>query len=137
LTTLDSQPAHIQVGRREPRITGVNMSQVGRSNTITLENVGTILKFTPRVGADRVVTLELNVEDSRLGPAEEGAVVVAPTQGEVIRSPVIDTLSVQTTLRIPDGQTVVLGGMARQAKAGKQRVILVTPHVLPIGGEAK
>ena len=136
LTTLDNQPAYLQVGRREPRIMSANVTPQGRTNSFTVENVGTIVTFTPRVGIDGKVALQLDIEDSRLGPMEEGLVIFAPSEGEAVRSPYMDSLKVQTTLHIPDGQTVVVSGMARQ-KAGKQRVILVTPHVLPIGGEAK
>jgi Flp pilus assembly secretin CpaC len=137
LTTLDNQTAHLQLGRREPTITAVMMNQTGRTNSVTPQNVGTILSLTPRAGADGTVTMQLDVEDSRLGPADEGVAIFAPGQGETVRAPVIDTAMAQTTLQIPDGQTVVLGSMTRQSKSGKQRVILVTPHVLPIGGEAK
>jgi type II secretory pathway component GspD/PulD (secretin) len=137
LTALDNQPASLHVGRREPRITSSAITQQGRTNSFVLENVGTILGFTPHVGPDGTVTLQLNVEDSRLGPMEEGVVVAAPTQGEALRTQNVDTLTVKTTLHIPDGQTAVVGGMARQPKAGKQRVILITPHVLPLSGKAK
>jgi type II secretory pathway component GspD/PulD (secretin) len=136
LTTLDNQPAFLQVGRREGRITGAVSSPVGRTNTVTTENVGTILAVTPRVGADGAVTMQLDIEDSRLGPLDEGVVLAVPSQGEAIRTPSSDKLTTQTTLRIPDGQTVVVGAAARQPKSGKQRLILVTPHVLPVGPEA-
>ncbi|MCX7425605.1 MAG: hypothetical protein NTW96_08290 [Planctomycetia bacterium] len=39
LTTLSNQPARVQFGRREPRITGTNMSQQGRFHTIQLEHL--------------------------------------------------------------------------------------------------
>jgi type II secretory pathway component GspD/PulD (secretin) len=37
LTTLSNQRARVQIGRREPRITGTNMSQQRRFHTIQLE----------------------------------------------------------------------------------------------------
>ena len=135
LTTLDNQAAFLQVGRREPRVTGSSFGPPGRMNQITMENVGTIVGFTPRVGADQAVTLAIDIEESRLGPPEEGAAISVSSQGETTRTPNTETLTAQTTLRIPDGQTVVLGGMARQSKSGKARVILVTPHVLRMSGE--
>jgi len=140
LTTLDNQPARLQVGRREPTIASVmtNLTNPsGQINSITTQDVGTVLSLTPRASADRVVTMQLNINDSRLGPKDEGVPIFAPSNGEPVRAPVVDTITMQTTVKIADGQTVVLSGMTRQSKNGKQRVILVTPHVLPIGGEAK
>jgi type II secretory pathway component GspD/PulD (secretin) len=54
----------------------------------------------------------------------------------VIRSPRIDTTTIQTTIRIPDGQTAVLGSSARESKSGKEMLIVVTPHIIGLG-EAK
>ncbi len=134
LTTLDNQPAFLHVGRREARISGTTVSAMGRASSVTMENVGTIVGFTPRVGSDRAVTMEIDVEDSQLGRPEEGATLAAPKEGEPVRVPNTETFTAQATLRILDGQTVVLGGLARQAKPGHERLLLVTAHVLPVGG---
>ena len=165
LTTLDDQPASLQAGRREPTISSVSMSlanpmmgysgsyggqpnsrgmsaatqtpQMQQSNAIVQQNVGTILTLTPRANADGVVAMQLEIEDSRLAPANEGVPIFIPSKGEPVRSPVVETLTVKTTIKVADGQTVLLSDMSRQAKNGKQRVILVTVHVLPVGDQAK
>ncbi len=137
LTTLDNQPAHLQVGRREPTINSVTMTQAGRTNSLTVQNLGTMINLTPRVSPDGTVTMLIDVEDSRFAPAEEGVAIYSPSQGEPIRAPAMDSVTAKTTLRLRNGKTAVLAGMVRQPKSGKQRVILVTPHVSPIGGEAK
>ena len=136
LTTLDNQPAHLQVGRRTPRITGGSISQMGMVNSVTLENLGTNIGVTPRVGADRTVVMEVELEDSRFGPREEGVAVSLPARGEPLRTPNIETLTTQTTVKIADGKTVIIGGMARDSKPGKQRMVLVTPHILTMSGQA-
>jgi Flp pilus assembly secretin CpaC len=43
---------------------------------------------------------------------------------------------VQTTITIPDGQTIVLGSVPRQGKTDKELVIIVTPHVIRPGDTA-
>jgi len=134
LTTLDNQAAFLHVGRREARVSGTSLSPMGRASSVTFENVGTIVGFTPRVAADRSITIAIDVEDSQLGRPEEGAILSAPKEGEPTRVPNTETFTVQATLRIPDGQTLVLGGLARQAKPGHERLLLVTAHVLPVGG---
>jgi hypothetical protein len=37
-------------------------------------------------------------------------------------------------LRIPDGKTVVLAGVLRQA-SNRQRLVLLTPHVVRLDGD--
>jgi type II secretory pathway component GspD/PulD (secretin) len=129
LTTLENQSAFLRMGRREPRVTGSNMSQAGMVNSVTFENVGTTIRITPRVGDDRTVVMQVDVEDSRPGPPEEGVVISVPAKGEPLRTPNVETLMTQTTVQIADGKTVSIGG-SQDAKSGKQRMILITPHVL-------
>lgn len=137
LTTLDNQAAFLQMGQRVPRVTGTSVSPVGTTPNVSLENVGFIVGLTPRVGPDRAVTLELDVEDSHLGSAEQGAPLATHKDGQTIRNPNVETLTSQATVRIPDGQTITLAGIAREGKSGKQRFILVTPHVVPIAGNER
>jgi type II secretory pathway component GspD/PulD (secretin) len=137
LVTLDNQSAYLQAGRHEPTITAMNTTPMGRTNSLTVQNLGTKISITPRANAAGVVTMQLDVDDSRLAPAEEGVPIFEPDKGNPIRTPVSEVLSLKTTVKIADGQTVVLGGMSRPPKNGKQRVILITPHVLTIGGDAK
>jgi type II secretory pathway component GspD/PulD (secretin) len=137
LTTLENQPSYLQVGRREPTVASVNVSPMGKTTSLTEHNVGTILKLEPRVNADRQVTMNLDIEDSRLAPAGEGVPIFTPEKGEVVRAAIVDVTTLKTTIQVRNGQTVALSGMARQPKNGKQRIILVTSHVLPMGGEPK
>jgi len=135
LTTLDNQPAYVQIGARIPRVTGTSLTTKGTINTTTLENVGTIFAVTPRISADGSIVMNIEVSSSRLGPESEGA-PISITGDQVIRSPRIDTTTIQTTIRIPDGQTAVLGSSARESKSGKEMLIVVTPHIIGLG-EAK
>jgi len=113
--TLDNQPAFIQVGQRVPRIIGTQVNQIGQTNSITLENVGLILGVTPRISPDGLVVLEIDAEKSELGPEAEG-IPVAISEGEVIRSPRINTTTAQTTVSALSGQTVILGGLITRNK---------------------
>lgn len=137
LTTLDNQPAFLKVGGRESRVTGSHVSPTGTMNSVTMEEVGTTVGVTPRVGPDKAVIMEVDIKDSRFGPAEEGVPISIPKDGKPIRSPNLETLTSRTTVHVASGQTVTLAGTVRQAGAVKQRFILITPHVLPIGGEGR
>ena len=42
----------------------------------------------------------------------------------------IETTQVQTTVRVPNGQTIVLGSITERGNPGKEIFIVLTPHVL-------
>ncbi len=129
IATLDNQPAFIKISQRKPRITGSSSSSRGRVNSVTLEDVGLTLGVTPRISADGQVTMEIDIEQSRLAPEKEG-VAVSVSEGEVVRSPEVEIVNVQTTVRVHDGRSLVLGGLIRKSKTGwRELLIVVTPVV--------
>jgi hypothetical protein len=138
LTTMDNIPAFIQMGERVPRVTGVVQSNSGETRSVDLVNVGTILGVTPRIAPDRSVVMEVNVEQSRVGPEEEGVPIsIAANKAVLIRTPEIDTAMVQSTITIPEGQSMILGSAVRRGKSDKALVIVITPHILAPGEAGK
>ncbi len=130
LLVLDQQPGQFQFGLQQATITGTAQTAFGQTNSIQYQNVGTIVKLTPRVGPDDAVTLEIEVNHSHLGRSEEGTPIAVSKEGETIRTPVIASISTQTRLRVPDGQTVVVSGQTPQSPPSKQMVMRITPHVV-------
>ena len=130
LMTLDNQAAFLQVGQRVPRVTTRN-SKDGQLIGTELENVGLVVGLTPRISPDNVVTMEIDVEKSEVGPEEQGVPLGVDANGDVIRSPKIEVISLQTTVKIPPSRAVIIGGMALQDgdKRG-ELVVVVTPHVV-------
>jgi type II secretory pathway component GspD/PulD (secretin) len=124
LLVSDNQSAFLQLGQRVPRVTGTSVSNRGMTNSVSMENVGTILGVTGRVSDDQIITLEIDVEASYLGPEEEGT-PVATTDQQVVRTPTIHTCSVQTTVALKNGQTVLIGGMVYQGEQGCRQVLLL------------
>ena len=113
ITTLDNQTAYIQIGQRVPRITGSISPQLatgGVFNTFDMINVGLILGVTPRISPEGMVVMEIDAENSSLGPEAEG-IPVSISAGTVIRSPAINTTNAQTTVSAADGETILLGGL--------------------------
>ncbi len=112
IMTLDNQPAFIQVGQRVPRITAVsNNALTGNTNSITLDNVGLILGVTPRISPDGLVVMQIDAEKSELESDATGIPIFTSPTGQVIRSPIIDATTAQTTVAAMSEQTVVLGGL--------------------------
>jgi general secretion pathway protein D len=133
ITTLDNQPAFIQVGQRVPRVTGSNVNQIGLSNTVDLENVGLILGVTPRISPEGMVVMEVDAEKSEVAPVSEGIPISVAADGTPILSPRVNITTAQTTVSAADGETIILGGLITR---GTQSIEKRVPYLsdIPIAG---
>jgi type II secretion system protein D len=138
ITTLNNQPAFVQVGQRVQLIqsstidptTNIQTNQLGPA-----QNIGLILGVTPRVSLDDGnVAMEIDVEKSELGPEAEGIPIsVSPATGDVIRSPFINTTTAQTTVSALSGQTIVLGGLITSSKLTQHRRVPLLASIPVLG----
>ncbi len=101
----NNREAMVNVGDRVPVVTS-ETERTGTDNPITDKTVqyydtGTILKVTPRIHFDGVVSLEVSQQVSQ----------AIANQTSAINSPVIQTREVKTSLSVRDGQPVMLGGL--------------------------
>src|SRR5262249_28305285 len=124
ITTLDNQPANVQIGQSVPTISGVsNNALTGQANTITFRNVGVILGVTPRISPDGLVVRQDGAEKSALEPESTGIPSCSSPTGQITRSPIIDTTTAQSTVSAMDGQTIVLGGLISKNKNESHRSV--------------
>jgi general secretion pathway protein D len=131
LTVLDNQEAQIKVTQEVPFVTGQFTNTGGGNNgsvnpfqTIQRQEVGTILKITPQINVGDSVTLKIEQESSSLAGTAAGAVDL-----------ITNKRTINTTIIIEDGGTVVLGGLISDTQTnGEQRVPLLGR--IPIIGEA-
>lgn len=104
LVVMDSQPALLRVGDEIPISTGtatiLSNSNTPVVNTIEMRNTGVILKVWPHVHANGTIQLEVEQEISN---------VVNPNQQTL--TPTIAQRRVHSTVVVPTGQTVLLGGL--------------------------
>lgn len=122
IMTLDNQPAFIQVGARVPRVIGSRFDANAQTNQIDLENTGLILGVTPRISPDGMVVMEIDAENSKVNPVDEG-IPVSVSGGQTIRSPTISVTSAQTTVSATTGETIVLGGLiTKETRTTNRRV---------------
>jgi type II secretion system protein D len=134
IMALDNQMAMILVGQRVPRVSGTNISSGGRQqNNITLENVGLILGVTPRISPEGKVVMDIAAEKSSLAPISEG-IPVSISEGEVVRSPSINSIQAQTVVSASDGETVVLGGLITKETQDLNRRVPIIADI-PILGQ--
>ncbi len=104
LVVLDNQQAMLQVGDQVPittqQATDVTVPNAPLVSSVTMQDTGVILKVTPRVNANGVVSLDVSQEVSAVQPT------VNPTL-----TPTISERKVQSSIAVSSGQTVMLAGM--------------------------
>lgn len=109
---LEGENGKITIGDRVPiPATTFNTSQTIGGNVVpitsfTYQNVGIIVDIKPRVHHNKEITLEMKLEVSSLSGD------VAGTGG--VSQPIIGTRSVETTIRLRDGETNILAGLIKE-----------------------
>ncbi|MBX3439998.1 MAG: hypothetical protein KF861_21085, partial [Planctomycetaceae bacterium] len=107
---LDNQEALIQLGQNVPIVNDVTITGLTTSPNVIQESVGIILRVTPRVSSDGQVVMVVSAQKSALS-GRGVPIFVDSNSGTVFESPIIDITLASTTVKVNDGQTVVLGGM--------------------------
>jgi general secretion pathway protein D len=122
VTVLDNQVASIQVGQIVPVTDGASIGTNGNViPTILRDNAGIILTVTPRISQDGQVVMEVAAEKSQYTGA--GVTILTDTTGREITSPIKDITTATTTVKIPDGQTIVMGGMITNSEDTTERKV--------------
>jgi len=117
VVTLDNQTAHIEVIRTYPVISlsGASANSSG-SASVTYSNVGTILDVTPRISANDKIWLNVIPEVSDHFADE--TITVSGGSGGTSSSyaiPIFDRRKVQSQVMIPNGNTLVMGGLVQDS----------------------
>ncbi len=115
ITMRDNEESKIEVAQEVPFLTGQYTSNTGQATafqTIQREQVGTIMSVTPQISESNSVVLKIEIEVSSLAPSSAGAVDL-----------ITNKRTVKTTVLIPDGGTLVIGGLIEDtATNSEQRV---------------
>lgn len=110
--TANQQEADIRQGQEIGYVTYQNSGGSGGLSgtaTVAFKDAVLELKVTPTITADNRVYLAINVNKDSLN-----RYITVPGSGQV---PVIDTRSLNTSVLVDDGQTVVLGGIYEITKS--------------------
>jgi len=128
LMVLNNQTATLQVGDQVPIVTqqAQSVSAAGAPivNSIELRDTGVILKVTPRVNENGVVTLDIAQEVSD----------VAETTTSGINSPTIQQRRLATTVTTRSGQMIALGGLIRERTTIQKSGIPLLSQIPIVGG---
>ena len=128
MSALQGQPAMIQLGRRDPVVTGRQTTAHGETaTTMVMENTGTMLSVTGKIESDRKIALQIQAEQSRLiKDRQAGHTGNADDSHRVLR-PHVGTVTAKSTISLTSGQTAVLarGDITADGKLSTS-LILVT-----------
>jgi general secretion pathway protein D len=126
ITMRDNEESKIEVAQEVPFLTGQYTANTGNATafqTIQREQVGTILSVTPQINEGDSVVLKVEVEVSSIAASSQGAVDL-----------ITNKRTVKTTVLIPDGGTLVIGGLIEdKATNSEQRVPFLSR--IPLVGE--
>jgi type II secretion system protein D len=125
VTTVDNVEGFVQVGAQVPRIQNVTPGNQFAGQSISIEdvNIGLILRILPRTNEDGLILLNVSIERSSLRNDDTGIPVGFGPDGEVIRSPIINTTRATSRISAYDGQTVVYAGLISKARTSRTRRI--------------
>jgi general secretion pathway protein D len=123
IMALDNQVAEITVGQIVPRPQGVTTGTNGVSQpTFADTNVGIILSVIPRITPEGKIIMELIANNSAL--SGESVPLFTNTDGSAtVSSPIINQSKATTVVKVPDGQTIVVGGMITSTDSQASRKV--------------
>jgi general secretion pathway protein D len=112
IRTMDNQTASIQQGQNVPIVQGVTLAATGiASPNVARDDSGVILTVTPRISPDGNIVMQLSAEKSLYDLANGVPIFTDANTGNVVTSPVKNISTANTTIMVPNGQTVVMGGL--------------------------
>jgi type II secretory pathway component GspD/PulD (secretin) len=133
LTAVEGQQVNTMVGGNKPMVSGTILGGGGFggggkggpvAKSITYHAVGTTVKMTARIGTNDAISLDLNVQDSK---------VRQPEAGDEITAPAIDNNTLSTKLTVPAGKAVAAQTVRTEGKAGNTiSVVIVTARVVDL-----
>ncbi len=119
IATLNGQEARIIIGERFP-YKEKTQTTTGTTETTKFVDIGTTLRVTPQVSPDGWITMIVHPEVSSLNEAlDEG--------------PRITTREADATIRVRDGETVVIGGLIRRTEDNIKSRIPILGHIPLLG----
>ncbi|MEW6436917.1 MAG: type II secretion system secretin GspD [Pseudomonadota bacterium] len=129
LVVSNNQPAFLQVGDSVPISTGsatVLSTSNTVVNTVTMQDIGIILKVWPHIHANGSVELEIEQEVSNV-------VGGIPPNGTTNLNPTISQRRIHTSVGVASGQTVLLGGLMSENDNKSQSGIPILQQIRGLG----
>ncbi len=115
----NNQAATISLGQQVPLITNTRFDNFGNQiNTVSYQNVGVNLSVTPFISSDGNVEMTVTPEISSLADRSQWVAISGGTNA--VSAPVINSRVATTTVVVPNGQTVVIGGLMENTQTDSE-----------------
>jgi general secretion pathway protein D len=101
--TSNNRPAEINISTQTPYVASVRTTDTSETFAVSYLDVGVILNVTPQISPDGTVTMQVTQEANEL--------LGFQNFGNSVQAPTVARRSAQATIRVADGQTVILGGI--------------------------
>lgn len=124
IATLDDHEAIINIGNRIPYAVPYTSTSGGTQWTVDYIDAGVKLKITPRIGDDGQITSFIQPEVSSISEWR------TTSAGDF---PVISTRNASATLRVKDGETIIIGGLISEAQRENVSKVPVLGYIPIIG----
>jgi type IV pilus secretin PilQ/predicted competence protein len=109
IAVLNGQEARIIIGERYP-YKERTQTTTGTTETTKFVDIGTTLRVTPQINEDGYITMNVHPEVSSLHTALDAG-------------PRITTREADTTVRVKEGETLVIGGLIKQTEGASEEKI--------------
>jgi type II secretory pathway component GspD/PulD (secretin) len=137
LSALENQTSSSTTGENKPHIVGTTVRATGiATNQIAYRNVGTQVRATPRIMADKSILLELKVEDASLNTPEDGIGLGANAKGGAVTAAEFTTSTLESKLAVAPGKAVAAEGVKSSSK-GKQAQVIILVAARIVDADAK
>jgi len=131
LAVINNQEASILIGTTTPYTTSTSVANAATATTsesVSFIDTGVKLHVTPIIHDDGFITMKIKPEISN----QEAKPYSVPGGGTI---PIVDTSEVQTTVRVKDGVTIIIGGLMKNELINNKNKVPVLGD-LPIIGKA-
>ena len=126
LTVLEGQAASVTIGENKPFVAGVHVTGTGvAARNITYRNMGVKADASVRVSPEKVVTVDLKLEDSHAYAPEDGVSIGADENGKPIVASEFMESTLMSRLDIPSGTARLAEGVKTAAKSGRAHTLVV------------
>jgi len=132
----NNQQAIITIGQEVPIIGDVTYDNFGNQrNAIDYRDVGIILRVTPFITSDGMVEMIVAPEVSSVSESTVSFAEPTGTNGvsSATTAPIINVRSADTVVVVPDGETVVIGGLMQNIKAKTEQKVPILGDIPLLG----
>jgi type II secretory pathway component GspD/PulD (secretin) len=108
LIALAGQQAQVQIGANKPTVTGVAVTSLGRTNSLTFKSLGTTVRATPYLDVEKRIQIALEYSMSDMEPTNDSPIFeTSDGKSKVVAEKEI-VHQVQTTAKLKNGAAVMV-----------------------------